>query len=228
MRRPYIVSAAVAFSVHAALFLSGTTEGDPAFAKQEKPSVSTARSVPSDQLEVVEYSERLPREAVDPPPSARAQREPSRFEMNHDLRAGPAVRAEIAFAPVSSTEVQIVVPGTFRTSDSAFVVSGPGELGEVMELRRLDKTPAARWQKPAQYPREHRQAGESGEVLVEFVVGLDGRVVSARALKATSPAFERAALAAVEHWRFDPGTRNGRPVRFRMVLPMMFNISQEI
>jgi protein TonB len=40
--------------------------------------------------------------------------------------------------------------------------------------------------------------------------------------QSTDPVFERPALAAVKQWRFEPGKRNGKPVRFRMRVPITF------
>jgi len=33
-------------------------------------------------------------------------------------------------------------------------------------------------------------------------------------------------LCAVERWRFQPGTRNGQKVRFSMVVPVLFNLTE--
>jgi protein TonB len=38
----------------------------------------------------------------------------------------------------------------------------------------------------------------------------------------SNPAFEAPALAAVKQWKFEPGKRNGEPVRFRMRVPITF------
>jgi protein TonB len=55
------------------------------------------------------------------------------------------------------------------------------------------------------YPPEAFRAGTSGEVVVELTVGSDGSVSSARVVRATPPrVFDRAALAAVKGWRFEP------------------------
>ena len=56
-----------------------------------------------------------------------------------------------------------------------------------------------------QYPPDAFRSGTAGEVQVEFTVGTDGSVTSARVVKATPPrTFDRAALAAVNRWRFQP------------------------
>jgi len=55
------------------------------------------------------------------------------------------------------------------------------------------------------FPRDALRAGTSGEVLVEFTVGTNGAVTSARVVRAEpSRVFDRAALDAVQRWRFQP------------------------
>ncbi|MCA1714988.1 MAG: energy transducer TonB, partial [Gammaproteobacteria bacterium] len=55
------------------------------------------------------------------------------------------------------------------------------------------------------FPREALRAGQSGEVQVEFTVGTDGSVTSARVVRSNPPrVFDRAALSAVNRWRFQP------------------------
>lgn len=59
------------------------------------------------------------------------------------------------------------------------------------------------------FPPAAMRAGGTGSVQVEFTVGTDGSVVSARAVSVDAPRqfqrdFEREALAAVKRWRFQP------------------------
>jgi protein TonB len=61
-----------------------------------------------------------------------------------------------------------------------------------------------------------------GSVTVLFVVDQRGRVESPVVQKSSDPALERAALNAVKQWKFEPGKRNGEPVRFRMRVPITF------
>ena len=55
------------------------------------------------------------------------------------------------------------------------------------------------------YPPEAYRDGTSGEVQVEFTVGTDGSVTSARVVRADPPrVFDREALSAVKRWKFQP------------------------
>ena len=56
-----------------------------------------------------------------------------------------------------------------------------------------------------EYPREALRAAQAGEVTVEYTVGTDGSVTSARVVSSRpGRVFDRAALEAVERWRFQP------------------------
>ena len=49
-----------------------------------------------------------------------------------------------------------------------------------------------------------------------------GRVESPRVQQSSDSIFERAALAAVRQWRFEPGRRKGEPVRSRKRVTITF------
>ena len=73
------------------------------------------------------------------------------------------------------------------------------------------------------YPTEARVANEVGEVIVGFTVGMDGSISGVRVLKPVSPALNAEAMRVVQmmkYWR--PGTRNGKPVRAEMSIPINF------
>ena len=66
------------------------------------------------------------------------------------------------------------------------------------------------------YPREAQRRRRAGEVEVEFTVGTDGNVTSSRVVSASPPrVFDRAALSAVNQWRFEPV---GSPVTTRRTI----------
>jgi protein TonB len=61
-----------------------------------------------------------------------------------------------------------------------------------------------------------------GTVYIVFLVDQRGTVQNPRVQKSTDSVFEKPALSAVKQWKFEPGKRNGRPVRFRMRVPITF------
>lgn len=116
------------------------------------------------------------------------------------------------------------------TSDRVGVLDGVdgGRIGDVVVFRpdALDNTPRTRSQVAPTYPAAERNGGITGDVLVEFIVDESGRVQHAHIVQSTLAAFEAPTLHAIDKWRFEPGKKNGRPVRFRMVVPVHFSLEQ--
>ncbi len=107
----------------------------------------------------------------------------------------------------------------------------PGEdLGRshdnVVDLRNLDHEPRARVRPAPDYPYNLRAHGIEGTVWVEFLVDESGSVYHALVLRATTPGFEEAVLRAVTKWRFEPGLKKGRPVRYRVSIPVVFSLDR--
>ncbi len=72
---------------------------------------------------------------------------------------------------------------------------------------------------PPSYPSAARSRGQSGTVLVEFVVGENGRVISAHAKNASPwPLLNDSAVRCVRTWRFPAGkvTKYVRPIVFKL------------
>jgi protein TonB len=111
--------------------------------------------------------------------------------------------------------VQLVAQATEESSESA--------VDEIFSLAQLDRQPRVIIQTMPTYPPELRRKKRTGTVHVLFLVDQRGRVTNARVQKSTDPAFEEAALRAVRQWRFEPGTRGGKPVQFKMLAPITFN-----
>ena len=69
------------------------------------------------------------------------------------------------------------------------------------------------------YPSEARAKGQTGTVLVEFVVGENGSVVSAYAKSPSPwPVLNERAVSAVRRWKFPPGSvvKYTRPIVFKL------------
>lgn len=103
------------------------------------------------------------------------------------------------------------------------VEGGGAGLDEIFSLSDLDQKPRPIFQRPPTYPAELRKQKRQGTVYVLFTVDRQGRVADAKVDKSTDPAFERPAIEAVKQWKFEPGTRKGEPVQFRMRVPITFN-----
>jgi TonB family protein len=110
--------------------------------------------------------------------------------------------------------------------------SGSGTGGEpdavaaemLAELPRMLNRPEILRMLSRLYPRSLKRSGAQGEVMVSFVIGVDGRVEmrTIRILSTTHPELVVPSLHAAERMRFRPARLHGAPVRVRASLPVRF------
>jgi len=76
------------------------------------------------------------------------------------------------------------------------------------------------------YPRRALRQGEEGQVLLEFTITPEGKVVDASVSNASPRGrFEAAALHAIRQWRYQPFTENGEPVARRASQVLEFRLA---
>jgi len=74
-----------------------------------------------------------------------------------------------------------------------------------------------------EYPRIARQRGIEGQVILEAIVGTDGRIEPEVMVIQSVPPFDQATIAALRQWRFRPARGNdGTPVRVSLRVPFRF------
>ena len=74
------------------------------------------------------------------------------------------------------------------------------------------------------YPIESMRRGESGRVIVQFIVEPNGEVSNVQVARGLSPALDREAILVVESLpAWTPGKHQGEKVRARMTVPVMFH-----
>lgn len=93
-----------------------------------------------------------------------------------------------------------------------------------MRLTNDIKPPTKIVDVPPVYPYMAQAAKVGGVVVIEAVVGRDGRVTDARILKSI-PLLDRAALDAVSRWVYTPTLFNGVPVAVIMTVTVTFAIN---
>jgi protein TonB len=86
-----------------------------------------------------------------------------------------------------------------------------------MPVKLVDVAPA--------YPRLARDVRREGTVVIEAVIGTDGRVRDARVLKSVA-LLDGAALDAVRQWRYQPTLLNGVPVPVIVTVTVVFRLQQ--
>ena len=131
-----------------------------------------------------------------------------------------AAEAERGSAQVSSASpVPDVTP-----SQAPNQSENENRVGETTAQRVLPQVITARRVAPI-YPATSRRRSEEGDVVLDVLVGADGRVTQITV--AGSSDFERldkAAVAAVQQWRFVPGRVAGEPQAMRLRVPIRFQL----
>lgn len=75
------------------------------------------------------------------------------------------------------------------------------------------------------YPAQARRMGVEGRVFVEFVVNRDGSIVDVKSIKGIGAGCDEEAVRIVQSapaWK--PGKQRGKPVRQKMVIPIIFKL----
>lgn len=113
---------------------------------------------------------------------------------------------------------------------SAFLLSALASATElpccdlVSDLVQLDTPPTALSQRPPRYPKQLKDEGITGEVLVILIVDSAGNPASVHIERSSHSEFGQAALEAAQTWRFSPGMKNGQPVACRLAVPVVFSL----
>lgn len=73
------------------------------------------------------------------------------------------------------------------------------------------------------YPPVAQENGVQGRVFVSFVVGEDGYVEDVQVIKGVDPSLDKEAVRVVKSLpRWTPGNQQGKPVRVRYSVPVIF------
>lgn len=160
-------------------------------------------------------------EAPDPPP------EPEPEEESEPEEEPPDLEEEAPPVPLSEIEVALgssIGEGWLR-GNFALALNNIAEKAEddggIFDIADLDQKPRVVYQ-PSPMVNSAIRRKAPGKVYIIFVVDEEGRVVKPRIQKSSDTVFEQSSLSAVKQWRFEPGKRNGKPVRFRMRVPITF------
>lgn len=74
------------------------------------------------------------------------------------------------------------------------------------------------------YSEKARKKKISGTVLVDMVVTADGKVRDVKVTKSLEPSLDQQAIAAVQTWKFEPATKDGKPVAVHIHAEVSFRI----
>jgi protein TonB len=217
----YLLSGCFAAAAHGALLFGFTkTPRPPRAAVPDEHVIACDLRQPEEEPVRIEDMVRAPANSQSAPPAPRPVRgdEPPVIDVGEKQTIPlPAIQS-IASTDMKTVPLPAVGVGTGEGTSpwDTDVVSG----------KLLDKPPHARFQASPHYPQAARFAGMTGEVHVEFVVDEQGRVNAPRVIRTSDAIFDEPTLRAVAQWRFEPGRKNGRVVKFRMTVPVMFRLNE--
>ncbi len=121
-------------------------------------------------------------------------------------------------APRSTRRTAIAIPmlllllTTVSFAEKIYKI-GPG----IVPPKLLEKT-------EPQYTDQARAAKLEGTVKLVMVVGVDQRAHDIKVTKALDPGLDASAVASIKTWRFQPGSKNGKPVPVRAVIEVNFRL----
>jgi periplasmic protein TonB len=164
-----------------------------------------------------------------PPPPSPPEQEP---ESEPEAEEPPPELVEQA-APLDLSQLELALnpdfsegwmgEGDFTVTLNTIVSTSKDKdsVDAIFSMADLDQKPVVIYQPSPVRSQKLRRKGPA-KVNIIFIVDERGRVVEPRIRNSTDPIFEKSALTAVKRWRFEPGKRNGKPVRFRMLVPITF------
>ena len=87
----------------------------------------------------------------------------------------------------------------------------------------VEELPEAITKVSPEYPDIARQSSMEGTVVVQALVGKDGKVKDTKVVKSV-PVLDDAAVAAVKRWVFKPALSNNKPVAVWVAVPVKFSL----
>ena len=128
--------------------------------------------------------------------------------------------ASLVPAPDLNAAKVLVIPQRDPSQDKLLQ-----SIGAIFNLADLDRVPVPVMQPAPIFPVAQRRSGQGADVMVEFIVDRDGKVLNPFVTETTNAAFNDAAVTGVARWRFRPGVKAGQKVNTRMSVPILFKIT---
>lgn len=130
----------------------------------------------------------------------------------------------------SSSDFNIEIAGLTAGVPGSFVIEIPNfgsKGGDDTIGGDLDSPPQPTSKIQPTYPNSLLSQGKGGRVLVSCTIDATGKVVGT-SIKSSSghPDLDKAAINAVNRWKFKPGTKGGKPVKSVAVVPFNFEVKK--
>jgi len=168
----------------------------------------TAQRMAADAL-VRDAAGALRRWTYDPPAKG-----PLAFTVTFSFRPGAEA--------TSSQSTSVPAAGVTSLAAIATATGSPGGMQPVRVGGQVKAPTQIRKVQPV-YPAEAQAAKVQGIVILEAIIGADGRVNDAKVLRSV-PLLDQAAIDAVRQWEYTPTLLNGVPTPVIMTVTVTFNL----
>lgn len=74
------------------------------------------------------------------------------------------------------------------------------------------------------YPAEAKKEKVMGAVVLEILIDQKGKVAEAKAVKSVDDRLSKAAIDAVKQWEYEPAKVEGKPVKVKASVTVMFRL----
>lgn len=101
---------------------------------------------------------------------------------------------------------------------------GPGVGSGIFHVGEGVSAPRAIYTPEPEFSEEARKAKYQGVVVLNIIVGTDGRVHNPRVVRALGMGLDEKAIEGVKTWKFDPSKKDGRAVAVEMNIEVAFNL----
>ena len=174
-----------------------------------------------------------------PPKSAKQQFTPPTviLQQKSKLMIEPTVVADLAtpqttqigdpLSKLMTPSNGVGVGGGIGSGDGGGVGSGhggPGVGSGIFHVGAGVSAPRALFTPEPEFSEEARKAKYQGVVVLDIVVGTDGRVHNQHVVRSLGMGLDEKALEGVKLWKFDPSKKDGRPVAVEMQIEVAFNL----
>jgi TonB family protein len=102
----------------------------------------------------------------------------------------------------------------------------PQTPNEVVYERKMPgmTLPKAVYQPDPEYAERPRQKKLQGTVLLSMIVTSDGTVREPQVTRSLDKDLDQKALECVRKWKFEPATKDGQPVAYRIAVEISFHL----
>jgi protein TonB len=144
-----------------------------------------------------------------------------------DLKTPPTTQIGDPLSKLMTPSNGTAVGGGIGSGSGGGVGSGHGGPGVgpgIFHVGEGVSAPRAIYTPEPEFSEEARKAKYQGVVVLNIIVGTDGRVHNPRVVRALGMGLDEKAIEGVKTWKFDPSKKDGRNVAVEMNIEVAFNL----